>query len=311
MSADKPYRILALDGGGIRGAAGAAVLNELEKDLQLSLYDSFDLIAGTSTGGLIALALGAQKATGSELLELYNPLTAKKIMPMSFWDEHLPLQNQPKFDGKGKTKVLKRVLGKTLLNTVKKPVLITAYDIVAREIVVFKNNRGASGAYNPPLWEVADATSAAPTYFPAVKSSDQPTKWLVDGGLAANDPSMCAIADALDQGIKLENIHVLSLGTGIPTRYKDIGDKYGKSSQNWGAIGWMKNGLIDHFMAANSSTVQYHCSRLLDNRFVRVNGYLDKADDDLDNVKTGNIQLLKEHGVGWYQENKTEILSLF
>ena len=67
-----PFRILALDGGGIRGAATAQVLMELERDLDDSLYDSFDLIAGTSTGGLIAIYLGAKKASGQQIVDLLS-----------------------------------------------------------------------------------------------------------------------------------------------------------------------------------------------------------------------------------------------
>ncbi len=302
----KPFRILSLDGGGIRGAATAQVLLELERDIDCSLYDAFDLIAGTSTGGLIAMYLGATKPTGEQIVDMYSAANGRRIFDKSFWDRTLPAQNEPKYDGRGKKKVITKYLGNKHIRSVEKPILITGYDIITRRVAIFKSWGGSDSEYNPTLREIGDITSAAPTFFPTVKSSDTPSRWLVDGGMAANNPGMCAIAEALRLGKKLEDIRMLSLGTGIPTRGADNANKIGRASQDWGGIEWLRHGLIDHLFAGNSSTCEYQCSTLLGDSYVRIDGPLTRASDDLDDVSAGNIENLKWHGSQWYGEKKRQ-----
>jgi len=305
-----PFRILALDGGGIRGAATAQVLMELERDLDDSLYDSFDLIAGTSTGGLIAIYLGAKKASGQQIVDLYSADNGRRIFDKSIWDRTLPLQNEPKYDGGGKSDVIEQYLGDQPILSVEKPILITGYDIISRKIAVFKSWGGSDSQYNPSLREVGDITSAAPTYFPTVESGAEPTRWLVDGGLAANNPAMCALTEALKLGKRLEDIELISVGTGIPTRGVDEADEVGRASQSWGGIEWLRHGLIDHLFAANTSTCEYQCNALLGDRHVRIDGPLTHAKDDLDDVSAGNIECLRRHGTEWYEQRRPQIQAL-
>jgi patatin-like phospholipase/acyl hydrolase len=299
--------ILSLDGGGIRGVATAMFLSQLEKELGNKLYDKFDLFAGTSTGALIALNIAANKATGENCVQLYRAENAQTIMDKSFWDEHLPMQNQPKYDGKGKKKILKEVFKDKRILDVKKPVLITAYDIILRQIVVFKSKGGFDADYNPKLVEVANATTAAPTYFPTVKSKDDPNRWLVDGGLSANNPSMCALAEALKTHSP-DEIKVLSIGTGIQTRGKEKADELGRESQEWGGIGWLTHGLIDHLFAGNTTATDYHCKQILGDNYVRVDGPLEYCKDDLDDVSQGNIDNLKRMGREWFEQFGEDVM---
>ena len=300
-------KILSLDGGGIRGAITAQYLELLEKDLNQSLYDTFDLIAGTSTGAILALLIAGNKATGKECVELYNAENAKKIMNKSFWDRYVPFDNEPKYDGVGKTKILKKYFKSKCISDLQKDVLITAYDIVTHRIVTFKN-QGSDVSNDPTLVEVADATSAAPTYFPTVKTQDSPPRWLVDGGLAANDPSMCALSAAISKGIDLNDIKLVSIGTGIQTR--SLEKNYGKNSQKWGGIGWLKHGLIDHLFSGNTSCVEYQCESLLKSNYIKVNGPLQYCDDDMDNVSEGNINNLRTLGKEWYRDTGKEVVKL-
>lgn len=293
--------ILSIDGGGIRGVITAMFLSQLEKKMESTLYDKFDLFAGTSTGALIALNIAANKATGENCVHLYNVDNAQTIMDKSFWDEHLPIQNQPKYDGKGKRKALKKVFKDQHLMDVDKSVLITAYDIILRKIVVFKSKGGADSDYNPKLVEVADATTAAPTYFPTIKSKDEPNRWLVDGGLSANNPAMCALAESLKTHTP-NKIKLLSIGTGIQIRGKSKADELGKASQGWGGIGWLKNGLIDHLFAGNTTATDYHCKQILGDNYIRVDGPLIYCNDDLDDVSQVNIDNLKRMGREWYEQ---------
>ncbi|MBF0368814.1 MAG: patatin-like phospholipase family protein [Magnetococcales bacterium] len=295
-------RILSLDGGGIRGVLEARFLERLEADLGgKSLYDCFDLVAGTSTGGLIALHLAGNKASGASCAQLYSPENAQTIMDKSLADRLLPFETEPKYDGEGKTEVLDRIFGEKRLNDVEKKVLVTAYDIVERKAVIFKSFGGSDAAYNPELAEVGDATSAAPTYFPTIRTENN--RWLVDGGVAANDPGMCALVAAMNEGVALTDIKMLSIGTGNPTRKKEDPNKLGKESQGWGGIGWLKNGLIDHLFAGNSSTASYQCRQLLgDDRYLRVNGDLIDVSDDLDEVSRKNIKALRRLADKWYEQ---------
>ena len=308
----QPFRILSIDGGGIRGALAAQVMYELEQDLPdgQSLYSTFDLIAGTSTGGLIALYLAAARASGQDLIDLYSPENAREIMDKSFWDRLLPVQTEPKYDGEGKRRVLSRYLGDIRLGDVEKPLIITAYDIILRRIVVFKNTGGSDSVYNPKLAEVGDATSAAPTYFPIVPTDQTPPRWLVDGGLAANNPSMCAIAEALNIPVDLSNIRLLSIGTGVPTRDNHRDQEVGEESRGWGGVEWLNHGLIDHLFAGNTSTCEYQCRALLRDRYVRVTGPLNRGSDDLDDVSAGNIEVLRSLGAEWYEQFEPEVRDL-
>ncbi len=287
------YKILSIDGGGIRGVIPARFLELLESALGKSIYDSFDLITGTSTGGLIALHIAANKALGKDCVELYSPENAVKIMNKSLFDKILPVQNQPKYDGKGKREFLANLFGKKQILDVKKNVLIPSFDIISRESVIFKSFGGVDSRNNPKIAEIADATSAAPTFFPTIATESQPKRWLIDGGFASNNPAMCGISEALKMGYKNNEIKLLSIGTGILRKGFKNPEKYGESSKKWGGIGWLNNGLVDSLFAGNSSTTQYFCKQILGKNYVRVDGELINCSDELDDVSAENIKNLK------------------
>ena len=154
-------RILALDGGGIRGAATTEFLRKLEEKLNKPLHSTFDLFVGTSTGGIIAAAISVLKMPGNDLAELYNHDNGTEIFTQSFWDRTLLAQNQPKYDGIGKRNVLKKYFGKRLLRSSSKPLILTAYDVERRIPKIFKSY----DKDNTKVIDAVDATSAAPTYF--------------------------------------------------------------------------------------------------------------------------------------------------
>lgn len=306
----KPFTILSMDGGGIRGVITAQFLVQLEQELGRPIFDAFDYFAGTSTGALIALHLAVNKATAQDCLNLYSLDNGRRIMDKSVWDRMLPIENEPKYDGVGKRQVLTEVFRNARLMEAKKPVLVTTYDIVRREAAVFKSEGGSNVDERTTVVEVADATSAAPTYFPTVKTASDPPRWLVDGGLAANNPAACALAEALRSGYSPDAIRIVSIGTGTPTRDADKGDDMGRASQKWGAVGWITHGLIDHFFAGGSTAVDYLCKQVLGERFVRVNGPLEGALDDLDAVTEGNLNNLKRLGQLWFDRIGGDVVRL-
>lgn len=297
--------LLSVDGGGVRGKIASAFLELLEKDLNISLYDKFDFYAGTSTGALIILGITANKYTSIQINELYNKVNLQQIFTKSFWGA-FPIHFGAKYKGEGKQKYLETLFGQKRFLDIVKPTVITAYDFINDKAIVFKSKGGSDSQYNPLISEVANASTAAPTYFPTVITSEAKPRNLIDGGIAANNPAVCLISEAIHNGYSLESIRLLSIGTG----YHSIKTKLDLKSKNWGPISWFKNGIIDDFMLGDSSLEQYHCSTLLGNNYLRIDGSLEDASVDLDDISSTNLLKLDKLGQQWYQLNKKRILTL-
>ena len=210
------FQILSLDGGGIRGLYSAAVLAALEADTGVSITESFDLVAGTSTGGIIALALGAG-ISPSEILEFYARL-GPKIFPHSrlsrTWRavRHL---FRPKHDSAVLQHALVETFGDRLLESSRLRLVVPAFNLRDREVYLFKtpHNIRYRRDGRVPMWQVAMATAAAPTYLDGCTTVDHVP--LVDGGVWANNPVVVGIVEAVTNlGVSLDGVRALSLGTG-------------------------------------------------------------------------------------------------
>lgn len=205
------FQILSLDGGGIKGIFSAAVLAHLEKDLNIRTIDNFDLIVGTSTGGIIALALGIG-IHPHEIVTFYVN-NGNKIFPPNRFSSLLQLF-QNKYGAEPLKQSLKECFGDRLLGISEKRLVIPSYNIGEDDVYLFKtsHNERLRRDYKVPIWKVAMATSAAPTYFPSFKEVDYIR--LVDGGVWANNPIMIGIVEAISMlDVPLNSIKVLSLGT--------------------------------------------------------------------------------------------------
>lgn len=210
---DRRFRILSLDGGGIQGAFTASVLAGIEEHADVRIADYFDLIAGTSTGGIIALGLGLG-FSAREVSEFYQE-HGSDIFPEAHWrlTRFLrrvikPAPLDPLADA------LDGVFGDRRLGEVDVRLVVPSFDVVSGEVHLFKT------AHHPRFrrdykWRVRDvalATSAAPTYFEAFVDGDG--KRFVDGGIWANNPSAVALNEAAGVlGVQLDRIEVLSIGT--------------------------------------------------------------------------------------------------
>ncbi len=308
--------ILSLDGGGIRGAATTQFLAHVENDLQdkasKSIRDCVDFYAGTSTGSIIALALATTDMSMEEINSLYNYETAKKIFTENKGWFEIDGINAPKFEAKDKKLVLKSKFGKAKIGNVPsgKHVLAVTYAIENRKPMVIKSTKKMYlDLYS---FQAADASSAAPTYFPTRKieiprDSDEDF-WLIDGGVIANNPTMCAISEAKrawsSENINLSDLRVLSIGTGFMTRKIN-----GPSSQKWGGLQWMTKGnLID--VLSDERVVAYQAITIMDSgTYIRVNAKLmeqpglDQAPDDaMDDISRTNIKHLKALGDFWFEQ---------
>ena len=214
------FRILALSGGGYRGLFTVNLLKRLEQQAERPIGECFDLIAGTSIGGLIAIGLALGKPAEEieqvflEKGEAIFPRRKPNTQIFSKWREYYGMLRKPKYDGVELRKAIESVVGiDTLIGDARTRLIIPAINMTkgsvqmfktahCRQFVVDKNRKAA---------DVAMATSAAPFFFPLAQVGDA---FYADGGLAANAPDLCAIHEAtafLEQQPK--DIFLLSIGT--------------------------------------------------------------------------------------------------
>jgi patatin-like phospholipase/acyl hydrolase len=266
----KKFRILSIDGGGLRGIVPLLILKEIENKTGKKIYELFDLITGTSTGGIIACGLTATKdgkapyLTIDQLIELYTT-KGEVIFP---WKRNIfqkigtginSLFN-PKFSPNGLDGLLTQYFGELKLSDTLKPIIVTSYDIKNNEIAMFKSRRCGEIGYNALLKDVCRATSAAPTFLPSYPLSFAGKgRVLIDGGVYINNPAMGAVSDALRsvKGLKLADIEVLSLGTG--TYPAELGKK---DTPSWGLVNWAQP-ITNIMMQATSNATVYECNELL------------------------------------------------
>jgi predicted acylesterase/phospholipase RssA len=183
-------RVLSIDGGGIRGIIPALVLAEVESRTGRRAAELFDLVAGTSTGGILACALTrADPQSAAELVELYRT-EGPKIFRRSLGQRVRSAGGllEEKHDDAALDDALSRYLGSRRLSDATTRVLVTAYDLQGRQPYFFKSWREDRDG---PLRVVARATAAAPTYFEPVEYGGRS---LIDGGVFATNPAMCAYA---------------------------------------------------------------------------------------------------------------------
>lgn len=269
--------ILSIDGGGIRGIIPAAILVDLAARLKgLPLHQAFDMIVGTSTGGIIAAGLTCphpddkKKAacTPADLLKLYvdegadifkKPLGAAILNPFGI--------NDPRYKPDVLENRLQETLGKATLDQGLSKVVITAYDIENRAALFMSNADAENSKFR--FWEAARATSAAPTYFPPalierIGETDRQKRHvaLIDGGVFANDPILAAYVEARKQAWPDDELVFLSLGTGQQNRAVPY-----QEAKEWGIVGWMQvshhTPLISILMQGQASTASYQANKLL------------------------------------------------
>lgn len=262
------YRVLSLDGGGIRGVVTTILLQRITATPGLENFlDAVDLIAGTSTGGMLALAL----ATPIDLARIRNLYIEQG--PIVFADTllddivDLGKVRGADYDTEPLRHQLDEIIGDATLGDLTKRVLITAFDL--------DNEAPANRTWKPKLFHnfpgpntdrdirVVDAalyTQAAPTFFPSVDG-------YIDGGVYATNPSMCALAQTQDTRYDptpaLDDVLLLSLGTGMTLQYVE------GSVHDWGYIQWAKP-LVNLMLEGTASIADYQCYQMLRERYHRL-----------------------------------------
>ena len=312
-------RILSIDGGGIRGIIPGQILVILEEKIQKKtgnsearIADYFDLIAGTSTGGILTCAYLAPaeeisgqelrpKFTASQVVDLYLK-RGGDIFSVSFghklrtfggvFDEMYPVSELEK--------ALTDYFGDTRLSHLLKPCLITSYDIKHRQGHFFtQHDAKKKEGWDFLVRDVCRATSAAPTYFECsdIKSATEVSYPLIDGGVFVNNPTMCAFAEVFNEyKTSPEQMVILSLGTGYSKKEYDY-----EKAKDWGMIQWVKP-LIDIMMSGVAEVVDFQLRQMFEavgakGQYFRINTELPiDVSPDMDDASPRNLQALKELG---------------
>ena len=349
-------RILSIDGGGIRGIIPAVIIEEIEKRLAIKVEQArkkdpakkfpeprignyFDLIAGTSTGGILSCVYLvpdeknklSPKFSAADALRLYVDKGAK-IFSLNFLKDitRVHVFFNEMYPVKHLEEELSFYFRKVKLSQLIKPCLITSYDIYDRKGVFFNSVDAKidGDVKNYFVKDIARATSAAPTYFePArIKSIlDSPLN-LIDGGVFVNNPALCAYSEArgidfsdkkilpgkyddvkpVNPGAK--DMLIISIGTGSVKKIYEY-----EKLKNAGLVSWLPI-VIDIMMSGNSETVHYHLDKIYDTLtaedkkdYYRLEPALVKASPEMDDASEQNIINLQEAGKIFITKNTKKL----
>lgn len=254
---DQRFQILSLDGGGIKGLFSTAVLAAIEEDLRTSVVDHFDLITGTSTGGIIALGL-ASGMRPREIVEFYlskGPSIFGKAWGLR-WLQHWIRR---KYSQTPLREALQSCFKDKRIADCTKRVVIPSYNLGDDDVYLFRtpHHERLRRDWKVPLWKVGLATSAAPTFFPSSRHVDKLR--LIDGGVWANNPTMVGIVEAYGTlEIPLQTIKVFSIGTTDALNNR-------KNTLDWGGkLPWVTgNDAVDVIMRGQSVGVNNQATFLL------------------------------------------------
>lgn len=294
-------RVLSIDGGGIRGLIPAIVLTEIERRSGRRIWELFDLIAGTSTGGILACALCApDPLPASEVVKLYEE-EGPDIFSRSLFQRIRSADGllDEKYDGGALDRALKRFLQEKLLSQTKPDIIAPSYDTNEPGPYFFKTTDARLSPDDDfPLNVVARATAAAPTYFEPVGTGKRA---LVDGGVFATNPAMCALAEVLNT-VSPKDVVLISLGTGQRTHQRDFDE-----IKDWGLADWARP-ILDVVFDGVSDAVNYQLKRVLPaDRYWRFQVELTLASDHLDDAGADNLAKLRGHAEDLLRDRSNDL----
>jgi patatin-like phospholipase/acyl hydrolase len=315
------YRILSLDGGGIRGVITTRLVSEIEKRTGRRICDLFDLVVGTSTGGMLGTALvapqhraepvldlGGNSAfqegpySGAFLQDLYSN-HGRDIFPKSVWRTIKSLNGVAgvKYSADGFEAIAQHMFGDQRLRDTVQDLVATSFDTQGMVPYLFKTTRARqhSEQRDHYLRDVVRGTSAAPSFYPPMLLIESPKKGggapksmtLVDGGVFANNPSMVALTEAMSNGQSRENVVLCSIGTGA---HDDRGYQYDKI-KGWGEVHWLLP--LMHIAAdGQSAAAEYQVKQMLQHeiakplrRHFRFNTRIVHGSTSMDDVSKANV----------------------
>jgi patatin-like phospholipase/acyl hydrolase len=312
-------KVLSIDGGGLRGIIPARILKEIETRTNKPISKLFNIVSGTSTGGLLTLAItkpntqGNPEFSAENLVDLYmerskeifaKPSIIRKIKTgFGLWGS--------KYDRAAYDKILLQIFKDTLLSQSLCPVFIPIYSLGNSKPFIASTYFAARNKENDfYLRDIAGAASAAPTYFDPKKfrSPNSTTIYQgVDGGIYANNPELIGVTGVylLHPSFEIGNIILLSLGTGDTV-------KNNQNSGNDGDIGWLKNkDIIGSMMDAESAIAETAVTAMLKNsNHFRFQLHLPSELADMDNSSDNNLNALLEAAEDFIQQNTLSIDNL-
>ena len=287
--------ILSIDGGGIRGIIPATLLIEFEKRTGRPICELFDLIAGTSTGGILAAALTVSNGRGrprhtakavrdayvAHGAEIFHRSTLRKVATLGGL-------TRPRYSPRALERMLIQFLGGERLHATLSEILITAYDMASSTPWFFKTwfaKRNHMPVDDPLLTQVVLATTAAPTYFPPLEMEGH---CLIDGGVFASNPSLCAYAEARNLYPFEREFFIVSLGTGLQAHERSC-----SQVENWGIARWAAP-ISTVMLNSSSATVDYQMRALLGElNYARFQVRLGENASDMDDASEENIRRLE------------------
>jgi patatin-like phospholipase/acyl hydrolase len=328
---DSRFRILSIDGGGLRGLVPALLLQDLEGRIEKitgekrPLCDYFHLFAGTSTGGLISLGLTARDPANpdqpsmntTELVGLYKDRGPTIFPPRCRFLRMLGGLLWPKFSNRGLKRAVDEEIGSSPLSDALRDVVITAYDMTAHEPRFFKRWKARTGGPNPTMADAAMATAGAPTYLPPYELDKHA---LVDGGVFAANPTIAAIAEALKResdepaDLALDDLFVVSLGTGF---YKE--QLPPPRLRTWGAISWIlprgsEPTLMRAMLDGQTSSADHWADTLLNHgndepRYYRIESQL-ATDFEMDDARKKTLRGLEKAAEKLIEERGADLQAI-
>lgn len=288
-------RILSLDGGGVRGIIQAYILNKIQKETRRPLWGLFDVIVGTSTGGLIALLIGSG-FSGEEILEFYFSCSSIIFEKNKFSFGGII---KPKFSSSDFQILAENIFKGKMFSDMKTNIVCPAYCLDFGRPVLYRSFD--SSVLPISCADLAVAISASPTYF---KPKTVQKMAMIDGGVFMNNPAAEAAATAFE--LYGDDFKLLAIGNGsIPVCVP------GSSQKNTGKIFWMDK-IIDIMFDGVSDLADDQCSRILGNKFLRINSPLPgDINPDLADYSIGNIHKLIAFADDIWAEHKLQILGYF
>ena len=317
------YKLLAIDGGTVRGIVSAMVLAEIERCADKPIAELFDLVAGTSSGGILALGLTAPDASGkpahsaAELAEVLEK-EAPRIFPRATFPLFRCIKSwiRPVYSGAGLEAVLAEQFGETTLRDALTGVLVVSYatEKPDRRKPGSKEPKPGPGAHfssrekaiadprkNFRMRDAARGTSAGPTFFPPkrLELAGDPSKWytLIDGGVVANNPAMCAYAAARKAGHAHGDILLVSVGAG-----SHLHEHSYRRARRWGRLQWVRP-ILDVLVGGVVKTTDFHLEQVLkSDRYYRFQASLHRSgpvhppelpSPEFDDARPENIEELK------------------
>lgn len=326
----KEFKILSIDGGGIKGLYSSKILQHLEEQAQSPLSDYFDLISGTSTGGLIAMALSL-KIPAENLVKFYKeegPLIFKNTLPFSRKLRFLQqLLVQSKYPAQNLKDSLKKIFEDKTIGDSENLLCIPSFNVSIGKNRVFKyDHNDLTGTDNKlSMVDVGLATSAAPTYFPLHKIGNP---YFADGGVWANNPALCGLLEAMKyfvgqppkayNAVSILSVSSLNHGSGfhIQKKWYQLFDHKRLSFRNWNSRLFQvtldgQSEFADFFLKSIASDLNFSCE------YNRIPSHVIDPHNlsciDLDTGSQRSIELLEEYGnsQGLKYRNDTHLMDTF